>query len=526
MYRKHLLIGLLLIGLMTLSGVSLAFAQDSLLNFESDRRFGEISDTQPIAFYAFNGGAGDLVVAQVIGLAPGMTPTVALNSPSGRQVTFIQGAAGQTGSTTLSHTLTEPGLYTLQVSMLPGTPRGSFVLAFNGYNALQFVDLPPSGVALNLIANSAPSLFRFVPSADSAVTLNLAGENFIAEVYGDEGEYAGTVANPPLQNTNLTLPGGGLISVLIFAGGVDGAVFVSYGTGTGPTGPSAPPQPQPQIQPTQPPVVPPVATEEVSAPTGSCTVTGTGVNVRSGPGTNFNIVATLNGSASVIAVAPGNWYQILAPSGYISGTVVGLSGDCSSLPSANIEGPSAPLVVTSTPVTDPVGPTNTPPVGPTNTPPVGPTNTPPVGPTNTPPPPPTLTPTYTPPPPTATPTEVAVFPASPTQFLFEISRDYQVGDTVTFSQNLSSPGWHLVRVRVPGLSNQPGNLSSREFTMVLSCVSDTLRWGSGGTLGATPNTCNQAHTHRFTFDNNTSNLSIKLEGGPGVTYTIIATRIS
>lgn len=509
MNRKGLFVLLVLVALMALSTV--ASAQDAVLNFESDRRFGELSDSQPVAFHTFDGQAGDLVVAQVFTLAPGMTPTLALNSPAGRQVAFVEGTSSPatSGDIRLSFVLPENGIYSLQLGTLPESPRGAYLLVFNGYRALQFFELPAEGATLDIAANSAPSLFRFASPIDSPVTLNLSGLNFAAEVYAADGQQAGTLTNPPAGSAQMVFNGGeGLVSVVIFSTPEDGRVTLTLGETAAPA-----PPPAPSTGPTA--VPPPAATEDVSVPSG-CAASGSGVNVRSGPGTDFDIVGALNGASSVVAQTNDGWYQIETPSGFVFGDVVILSGDCSGLPTV-----SAP---TTTGATSTPAPTVTSVA--TSTPPTGPTT---VAPTTAPPttaPPTTAPPTTAPPTPTMvppTPTEVAVFPENPTQYRFELSRDTPVNGTETFTQDLPSPGWHLVTVRVPGLSNQPGG--AREFTLLVSCASNDLEWGSGGATGLTNNSCNQVVTKRFTFDSNQIFLSIKLPGGPGVTYSIIATRI-
>lgn len=537
--RKFLVFAGLIALLVLISGM--VSAQDSTLVFEGDRRFGEVTDTQPINFFSFNGQVGDLVTARLFMLTPGSIPTIALNSPSGRQVAFIEGAgrAAHNGDVALSSVLTEAGLHTLQISTVPGTPRSGYILLFNGYAAGQFVDVSLDTVTVDIPANSAPALFSFSSGPDGSIPLSVSGGNFVAEFYTPDGQLVASLASPPADGGSVSIPGGeGAVRVLVFAGTQDGILTISRGESTGET-------PQP---------VQPVVTEEAAPPaTSTCTVSGTGVNVRSGPGTDFNAVSALNGSSPVVATTADGWYQISSPAGFVFGQVVTVSGDCTGLPvvtgdsGSQTSATSVPETEAAPPATteeaessDSTEPTSDAQAQPTQAQPTQaqptqaqptqaqptqaqPTQAQPtqVQPTQVP-------PTQVPPTPTATPTatatEVVAFPPSPTQYRFNLSTDTPVNGTETFSQSLPSPGWHLVTVRMQGLSNQPGNLSSREFTIIVSCASNAVRWGSGGTNGATDNQCNQATFKRFTFDNNQLFLSIKLEGGPGVTYDILATR--
>lgn len=119
---------------------------------------------------------------------------------------------------------------------------------------------------------------------------------------------------------------------------------------------------------------------------------------------------------------------------------------------------------------------------------------------------------------TATPTATtAVFPENPTQFSFTLSRD---GANQTFSRTIDSPGWHLVRVNVDGLSNQGGANASREFTFLITYNADNLRWGTNRNIQN--NACNTSVRQFFTVDSNLLTLYLRVESGSSVTYTIFA----
>lgn len=83
-------------------------------------------------------------------------------------------------------------------------------------------------------------------------------------------------------------------------------------------------QAAPDVTPT-----PEVLPRPTSAPPEPCigTVTATvRLNVRSGPGTQYGVVAQINPGAQVEVIgAESGWYEIAAPSGWVSGLYVALS---------------------------------------------------------------------------------------------------------------------------------------------------------------------------------------------------------
>ena len=551
---------LLLLALLMLLYAPPAEAQGGVLT-EGVPSVGALSPEAPGAFYTFVAAPGALVTIQAVGLTDGMAPSLTLLSPLQQPLASSSAdPLGLGGTVRLTYLIRDTGPHFVLVG---GTP-GSYMVRYGSLAPGAITPLTPGVPTPGQIAQGITLAYSFTADPIQPLNLTISSPDpnlpFAARLLGESGQQLATWAGPSSAVRGVIIPeGAGTYYVMVSSsvaapGGLLTVQIAAAGVASSPPI-VAPPVVQPppvQPPPAQPPVVQP-------PPAGICVAyaqqANTVVNIRSGPGTNYAIAAQIPAGGTFQITGrdfTGQWYAGTLPGGaigWVSSTVVALTGSCSQLAliGASPAGPAitatptlpGPLLATATYTPTATPPGALPPPPPTATPPGAlpppPTATPPGAlpppptatytPTYTPPPPtPTYTPTYTPPPPTAT--QAAAFPPSPTQYLFEISRDYRVGDTVTFSETLPSPGWHLVRVRVPGLSNQPGNLSSREFTIVVQCFSDTLRWGSGGTNGATPNTCNQAITRRFTFDSNTVSLSIRLEGGPGVTYTLIATRIS
>ncbi|MFQ3566444.1 MAG: SH3 domain-containing protein [Aggregatilineales bacterium] len=119
-------------------------------------------------------------------------------------------------------------------------------------------------------------------------------------------------------------------------------------------------------------------------PTGVCVASSAGVaNIRSGPGTNFAIVGTLNPgqTISLTGTTVLGWYRVERPGlvGFMSASVINLSGNCANLPLVGDQ-PLITLTPTSTPTSTVLAPVETLEVTPpiailTNTP--TPTSTPP-----------------------------------------------------------------------------------------------------------------------------------------------------
>jgi len=169
-----------------------------------------------------------------------------------------------------------------------------------------------------------------------SVTINVVGSDVVS---ADEDDEATENTLPTSTPTQTNSDQGG-----------------AQGGDTQPTQPTAPTSAPPtEVPPTATPA-PPTATPTPAVPQVRVT---TGANVRSGPGVNFDPpIGSLAGGATadVLAVhTSGTWYKIeyYNGEGWISSTVVEVTGDISGLP--RDAGPPTPIPATNTPV-----PTNTP----------------------------------------------------------------------------------------------------------------------------------------------------------------------
>ncbi|MFW5696588.1 MAG: SH3 domain-containing protein [Phototrophicaceae bacterium] len=535
--RKQSILFTLLFSLVSLLTLSSASAQ-TVLNYGMGV-VGNVDPSSPFVFYSFAGNESDLVSVRLVNLSGDYQPALSVVGTTGQQLAFSNFDVTNPGNNArLDLILPQTGTYSLQVSALGGG-GGQFALVLNGVNTVNAQSLVSNPTAVPVDFSAGPvQVLRVAgtPSASQMIRIEGGEVRFSASVHSPDGTLLSTFNSNMMGAGDAVIPAGdGNYTVVVY--NLDASadpVFVTLGAGSSATSGSSTSSSGSSSS---------SSSDSSSAPPppsdpNVCQVsTGGPVNLRSGPGTNYTILASVPGGSSYPATGQNSgWYVIeyQGITGWIAGSVTTVTGPCASLPvipapstsdsSSSSSSTGMPTMTsTMTPTTAPGMPTNTPPpMMATNTPPMdmSPTYT------YTPPAEPTPTYTYTPPPPTAT--EVVEFPDSPTQFGFNqqpLDTSIPSNGTVSYSFNLPSPGWHLVGFRVDGLTNQAGPNSQRQFTFVVSCASPDLRWGSGGQLGPTLNTCNQAVAHTFRFDSNQLYLSIKLEGGPGVTYTIIATRI-
>ena len=62
-------------------------AQSSTITYGSGAS-GTLNATTPFAFYSFTGNANDLISVQILALAEGLQPSVALNAPNQQQLAY------------------------------------------------------------------------------------------------------------------------------------------------------------------------------------------------------------------------------------------------------------------------------------------------------------------------------------------------------------------------------------------------------------------------------------------------------
>jgi hypothetical protein len=323
---------LLLVLALSLLVVSVAFAQGGFISY-GQTVTGAISDTSPVVLYTFQANIGDLVTVKVSASAPGLDPTLALLSPGGAALATNDNDpfSFNVGDARLSYEITEAGVYSLLVGGANNT-RGNYDLRL-------FVRAGSTGAAVlngaaqvDLAAGAQTLIVAGNPAATTPISIQVtpADAPYSVEVRRLEGTVLAVYLGLP--SVSLTLPASAssfVIAITSTAPNAQGLVLITQG--------DTPAQ-----------VVAPLATEEAAvAPANVCSITPAAgaVNVRSGPGTEFSVLSTLQVGQFLEVVGQNNgWYVVTLPGigqGWVAGSVATLSGPCGSLPT--IAAPAAPV---------------------------------------------------------------------------------------------------------------------------------------------------------------------------------------
>ncbi len=311
-------------------GVGVASAQTAGTLAYGSAQVGTVSAALPLVFYTFPASAGDLVAVDVIALTPGFDPSVSLLNPSQQPIAANDNDPARPGAldARLTRRLDANGAYALLIGGVNGT-TGDFLIKLNGLAAGNPPALPPGSAAVADFTASPLPQFIAIPADPAApVTITLSADPssfaFAAQVFGPDGALIGHVDGAP--QASLTVPAASGSAVLVLQPtNPDATGRVQISTGGALPGGSLPG---------------PVATQEPGAPPPAdiCTVSSGGsVNLRSGAGTGFPTVGTLNPGTflTVQGVSPDRgWYAVAfnGQQAWVSGTVVSLNGPCGNLP--------------------------------------------------------------------------------------------------------------------------------------------------------------------------------------------------
>jgi uncharacterized protein YraI len=288
---------------------------------------GTLSAQSPLAFFTFNGTQGDLAEVRAIGLTPNLSLSLTLLSPTQQNIGSGSSSTLGTGDASVSLSLPQTGTYTVLV----GGDPGDFVITLD-------VTTPPPVVALDKNAPAAANLspetavqtysFDANPFLASSVTLDATDGNtgFAANFYDPDGSLTTTISG--LSNVCLGIPAGeGTYQLVIELQDAQTTFAVSVILQDGACGSaSAPPAPQPSATPV----------ESLSLVCSATPGQGT-VNVRSGPGTNFDVVAQLQPGQSlpVVGQSGTGWYAVQVANvaeAWAAASVLVLSGRCDDIP--------------------------------------------------------------------------------------------------------------------------------------------------------------------------------------------------
>ncbi len=337
-----------LLSLMLVSGVS---AQGGSLSYGANV-IGTLSAQAPLAFFTFSGSAGDLVTVDIIGITPGLDPAVSLNSPTQQQLASNDNNPGSAvpSDARISLSLPQNGIYTILVNSVSGV-MGDFLVRLNGQAAAQGTALgdPASTTTLT---NGMQRVFSFDADPEAPVTLSVSSESpglsFQVTLRTADGQIVALLGGSAVS-LNLP-PGQQTYTVTVL--GLEGSGQVSVSAGR----PTPPPTPIPSPVPTDAVTATPSPTATLEAsptPLTTCMVASNGVvNVRSGPGTNYDIIRQIRPEdAYVVTGLYLNWYLIDLDGtlGWARNDVVSSFGPCDAIPPVDTSGQPAPATMTVPP---------------------------------------------------------------------------------------------------------------------------------------------------------------------------------
>jgi len=330
-----------------------------------DALTGSISAQTPLGLYTFTGAADDHVTIRVIGITPELNPAISLLSPAQQQLMANDDDPFSPDGLDARITVRLPtdGIYTILVSG-SGASLGEYLITLDGRSSDGVNAILPGITAVADFSASAEPQFYAIPGDPAATQmLRLApdplGFGFAAEVRDPAGMVIAAFTNLPSAQIALA-PAAGMYEVALrpispeITGGVQITVtgigepqIVPAATATLPPLPTIPPLPTLDLTPTL-----------VPTPT-ICMVFSNGpVNVRFGPGINFDIIGSLlpGQPLPVFGLSPDRiWYAVNfnGVQGWVSSTVTFLNGPCANLPVLVSPPTPTPLPTTPAPTLTP-----------------------------------------------------------------------------------------------------------------------------------------------------------------------------
>lgn len=310
-----------------------------------------LSAENPIAIFTFQGAEDDQVTIQAIAITPGLNLSVTLQS--GAEILATNDNDPYTAGATdarVDARLPAANAYLILVSSVGGQ-TGDYLLKLTGQAQAAKTVVTGSPADINVLAGTTTYYsFTADPVTSTTASLSTTTPNFefVAILRNDAGQ---VVSASTGTAATMTVPAGdGTYEIAISSPSstAEGVVNVVLALGDAPVA-SPPDQPAP----TQP-APDPLVTEEVQPPPadGACVVSTTGgVNIRQGPGTEYNIVGQMTpGQNYTVTGIYQGWYTIDVPglgTGWVAGSVVQTGGNCANVPPAsppannNVQQPTA-----------------------------------------------------------------------------------------------------------------------------------------------------------------------------------------
>ncbi len=481
------LLSFVLLTALFLFGGRVASAQVAAILVYGDTITGSISQASPLVIYSFQSNASDVVSIQAFPLTSGSALSITLLSPAQQLVATSDNSL--LSSAEVDARLPETGLYSVLIGGINGS-MGDFLLHLDARPAV--VQVPLLGgipAVVSFPSNPTEQYFSAEVSELALLTVRTQtpGFGFALEIRNAAGALVGISRGLPQVAVNL--PAGQVYEIGVRAMNpqLPGVVEITLGGAAGV-------MPQANMQPTVAPVV--------LAPVDRCTVSGTGpVNVRSGPGTNYSILGSLNPGQflDVTGVSADRmWYTVNygGLQGWASASVVSLNGPCGSIPV--VQASSLPQVV----------PTQDPNVGGNNN--VAQSTTPA----------PQAQPTATAPSPS--------LPVAPPDNDAQLSLDRNAGGQ--FSEQISSPDGDNTDRVFASVGNFDSTSSFVKYNVTVICSgtgTEQVRWGPNAS--EVTHLCNTSIEMFFGNDSNNNTLVVALPPGSSspafVNYTMLFVKI-
>ncbi len=292
---------------------------------------GTLNPNTPL-IYTFTGNQNDVVTLYLIGSLD-LQPSLSVSNGSGQQVAFSTGDAltPMPNDARVTAVLPETGTYIVTLNN-QSSVSGDFLISLSVADVLPALELiSPTTVTIDPDTTAQQFIILANPDGPQELIIRSLRDDttFTAQLQAGDGRVLSAIGGG-LPGATMTLPAS-ILSYTLTINAEDstlGALVELSLSGGGNVGA-------------------PVATEEVQAPVTDpnvCTVTASGVNVRSGPGTNFDIIGSLTTGGQFIATGQNaGWYNgtFNGQSAWVASGVVNASGNCAGLPIANA--PAAPV---------------------------------------------------------------------------------------------------------------------------------------------------------------------------------------
>jgi len=377
--------------------------------------------------YTFDGSEGDLITLYVIADGP-LRPTLALAQSNGQPIAFSSRDAlsPMLSDARITAVLPADDTYIVTLSNQDNAVTGPYTIALAAAEPFSAISLTGT-VEVTIEPDGTDQHFSIAANEDAAQQVRVRelpeGFGFTAQVQSADGQILAAVTGG-LDEIVFTLPAGET-DYSLTVGAVDPQIGTEIEVALlDGDGEAAPPAATEDDGPAE-----PATTEEAQVDDpNTCVLTASGVNVRSGPSTDFAVIGSLTEGTQFIATGQNaGWFNgtFNGQSAWVAASVVEATGPCADLPTVTAPDPQGDGGAATVPPTGPTAvSTSTPPAdtgAPTNPPP--PTDTAP-----------TQVPTQAPPSPTPTiaPTDVPFRVTS-------ISCRYAINDGATVDFRVEGP---------------------------------------------------------------------------------------